>query len=113
MDTDGNRRTSAGAPLSRPLARATMGVLLALIVAAAWAWWSAREQRALLALPPTLRSEIYAHNMDDMRALCSSPATPEAFAARCQEQAHFLAEFPECDASCRALIEPYLPKPTR
>ena len=113
MDADSNRRTSIEAPLSTPLARATVGVLLAVLLAAAWAWWDTREQRALLALPPALRSEIYANNIEDMRVLCDSPATPEAFAARCTEKAGFLAQFPECDDECRTLIGPYLPKPTR
>lgn len=77
------------------------------------AWTGTRERRALRELPGPTRQQIYQRAFDDMAALCSDDGVPDAFAARCNDKALFLAKFPECRDECRRLIEPYLPKPTR
>jgi hypothetical protein len=113
MEGHGHHTPPIAAPLSTPLARATVVVVFGIPVAAAWSWWDTREQRALLALTPAARREIYTHSIEDMRALCSTPTSAEAFAAHYEQKAGYLAEFPECDEECRPLVERYLPKPTR
>ncbi len=100
------------APLST-LAGLLAVILIVLAMVAAAEWWGDGEQRALLALPPESRERIYRRSLDDMAALCELPDVPDPFAERCRDKAVFLSRFPECREDCRALIDPYLPKPTR
>ena len=97
----------------KPVARALC--VAAAIVAASlvWAWWAQYEQRGLLSLPAEERARIYERSFESMRVLCGNPKVTVAFESRCREQALFLAEFLECDPDCRALLENYLPRPSR
>jgi len=113
MNTTGRERTSPCAPLWKPLTLAIAGAIVAPLVVASWAWWCDREARALLALSPAARMELYTRNLDDMKTLCASPTASGAFTDRCEERALFLARFPECGDECRRLIEPYSPRPSR
>lgn len=101
--------TELGKPVARALAIATTIVALA----AVWAWWAQYEQRALLSLPAEERVRIYERSLESMRVLCGNPKITGAFESRCREHALFLAEFPECGTDCRALLENYLPRPSR
>jgi hypothetical protein len=97
----------------RPVAKAVAMAAAVVAMAFVWAWWARYEQRALLSLPVEERVRIYERSLDSMRVLCGNPKVTGAFQSRCREQALFLAEFPECGADCRTLLENFLPRPTR
>lgn len=99
----------SSANLARILAVAALGIAFAF----AWSWRSGREERALLAMPAEERMELYRRQLADLTTLCAAPDWEQAFSPRCRDLARFLAGFPECDSSCRNLVDPWLPRPTR
>jgi cytochrome b pre-mRNA-processing protein 3 len=71
------------------------------------------ERDALQALPPAERKVLFSRELDNFRTLCGPARRSDALEDRCRERAGFLLDFPECDARCRALVQPHLPGPTR
>jgi hypothetical protein len=59
------------------------------------------QRRALGQLPEAERHALYLRTKANLEQVC--PAPPEALKGYCQQQADFLGQFPECDASCQAL----------
>jgi cytochrome b pre-mRNA-processing protein 3 len=81
--------------------------LMALAVAvlgsvAFWAWSEGDERRALGRLPEAERRALYVRTLQSLEQLCTAPR--EGLRGYCQSQADFLAEFPECDSECYALV---------
>ena len=65
------------------------GVALAL-------WIQGARRRELARLPDAERSELYATALRELDELCRA-----GLKSRCLDQAKFVADFPECDASCQ------------
>jgi hypothetical protein len=89
----------------RPL-RLILLVLAALLV---WvttiAWREHRLKAEIEAMPEAERQAVYSHTIDELRSVCSAqPALRE----HCREQARLILKFPECDADCFALADPFL-----
>ena len=87
--------------------------LLALAVVVLWLALRPGERGALQTLPPSERQEIFTRELENFRALCGPTRRTDALEDRCHERAGFVLDFPECDADCRALIEPHLRGATR
>lgn len=87
--------------------------LLILFVLVPLAVWRDRAHRQVLSIHPAERTRIVRHELDAMRALCPPRQTSDAFLAHCRERAVFVADFPECTAECRSVIQPFLPAPAR
>jgi hypothetical protein len=71
-----------------------------------------KKERAIRDLPVAERQALYERSLTNYRTLCT-PSTRAELKERCQQDAEFLALFPECDASCRELISALLPQPKR
>jgi len=76
-----------------------------------------QNRRNVAALPAAQRQLLYQQTIDTLERSCPV-AVPEArlndaLTAHCQEQAHFLLGFPECDARCVQLVRSHLPPATR
>ncbi len=79
---------------------------------ACWLYCEQSSERELRALPAAERQALYRHTLGGLSSGCSNPASPHP-SEFCREQAQLLLQFPECDASCRTLAQPWLPQPTR
>jgi hypothetical protein len=73
---------------------------------AVWVWRLDAERRALAAMPAAERQPIYEREQANFAAMCRPPR--HELSGECEEQARFLAEFPECDDGCRALVRELL-----
>lgn len=71
-----------------------------------------KKERAIRDLPVADRRALYERTLTNYRTLCA-PTMRAEMKERCQQDAEFLALFPECDASCRELISALWPQPKR
>jgi hypothetical protein len=102
---------SLGTPVvPRLIAFAAASLVLAVI---GTTYWSHRQAHAdLLGIPTQERQSLYEHTLEALRTTCTR-TIGEDLAQYCREQAQFVSQFPECDASCLALCRKYAPKPTK
>jgi hypothetical protein len=87
--------------------------LLALVTGyAVWDWASHEERRALAALEPQVRHELYERTLENLRAVCGPPKSSglESFCAR---EARFALQFEQCDEQCRVLANAQRSLPSR
>ncbi|MFY0574063.1 hypothetical protein F0U62_12730 [Cystobacter fuscus] len=70
-------------------------------------WSSSAEQRAITAMRPQERAEVFTKTTQGFQALCVKEPNP-ALEPRCRELARFLRYFPECDAVCKRQTMPFL-----
>jgi hypothetical protein len=101
-------------PARRPprgLAVAAFG-LLAVGLLFAWWWDATAEGRALRALPDAERTALYRHTVETLRQVCE-PAPPRSLRSLCQDSAHRVLEFRECDGDCREIARRMLSLPMR
>lgn len=90
-----------------------LGVALALLAAVAVATFThARLDRELSGLPGPERRALYERTLETLRTSCMRSRGPE-LSEYCQQQAHFIKRFPECDSECHELAARFAPKPTR
>ena len=81
-----------------------------LVLAAALTFWLSyqrAERRAVAELQPTERRDVYARELENLRALCP-PLADGGLSELCRERAAFILEFPECDAACQGLARSHL-----
>jgi len=84
--------------------------LVALGTIAMWAWSDGDQRRALERMPEAERRAGYLRTLESQQQICAAPR--QGLQAYCQAQADFLAEFPECDSACSALVAAqHLPRP--
>jgi len=102
MSRAGEASPSAGASPAYGLVVVVALILAMLALLAFWAWSEGDERRALGRLPEAERRALYVRTMQSIEQLCAAPR--EGLRGYCQSQADFLAEFPECDPACRALV---------
>lgn len=77
-------------------------------------FWHQQTTPELRQLPLSERRTLYLRTLDTLRTSCASGAPAAAVLDdHCRHQAAFISQFPECDAACQALAEPFLPKPSR
>jgi hypothetical protein len=50
--------------------------------------------------------------LQTLRDSCGQTSQSALF-DHCRAQAEFIVRFPECDAECRALAAPFIPRPSR
>lgn len=93
------------------LAALLTGVLIAVVKL--WPGGPAAERRALLEMRPEERRALYQETLRNAGALCTQAQREPALLDRCESSTAFLAEFPECDAGCRALVDARRRGPTR
>lgn len=92
------------------------GFFLILFLSGLAIFWHQQTAPELGALPLSERRTLYLRTLDTLRTSCAaaSPASaPAALDDHCRHQATFIVQFPECDARCQTLAEPFLPKPAR
>jgi hypothetical protein len=69
---------------------------------------------ALRRLPPTERSTLYRHAIDELESTCREPAAADgSLRDHCKAQANFVLGFPECDERCRWAATGVLPRARR
>lgn len=108
-------QTSGERPVARwPWLRwmVVLVVLIAGCLAALWLWSRASERHALREMDPAQRRVLFEETFATYRTMCGSPGV-DGLALRCRSQADFLADFPECDASCRTELAPTLNRASR
>jgi len=97
---------SSGGGVNRSQVRvalAVLGLLLAAVALGAYLVWSGgSERRALARMPEAERQGLFERTRATLLQDCAKP--PSALQGYCQEQADLLSNFPECDASCQALV---------
>jgi len=76
-------------------------------------WSLGAERRALSKMREDDRRALYTRQFESLKLMCSVPPVDDALRDRCHDQAEFLGQFPECDGSCRAVIDSILLHPTR
>lgn len=72
--------------------------------------WNTEQQ--LQRMPADARRVLFEHLQETLRRSCPQ-AKGEELREYCQEQAQFLARFPECGASCQDLYKQYAPRATK
>jgi hypothetical protein len=100
-------------PLRSP-AVSLWAVLLVLALAAA-TFFVARflgERRLLEELPPPQRAALLRSELEAFRLRCA-PGVAHRSDLDCRARARAVLRFPECDAACRATVEPYAPAASR
>ncbi|ATB30136.1 hypothetical protein [Melittangium boletus] len=71
-------------------------------------WGQGEERRALMAMNPAERAELFQRDFATFESMCLG--TPESgLLADCRARARFLRLFPECDAACRGKVSRYGP----
>jgi hypothetical protein len=84
-------------------------LLFALVAIAVWvtaiAWRDYQLKAQIRAMPEAERHAVYGHTIDELRSVCK---TEPALRARCRAQAELTLKFPECDAECFTLADPFL-----
>lgn len=94
------------AGLARPWWRDLPGWLVLWTLAAVALVSTCSDRRGLQGAPPEERAVLFQQTLEHFHTLCEGPWA-SGFVPRCREQARFLREFPECDATCRARLEPW------
>jgi hypothetical protein len=64
------------------------------------------ERRAIQEMDPQARAALFQETWQGFQALCQPQADP-ALSGRCEQQARFLQEFPECDEACRQQLDSF------
>lgn len=75
-------------------------------------WRGSQEQDSVRAMPEPERRALYERTLVTLRSVCNG-SRGEQLWEFCREQADFIVTLPECDASCRALADVHLDRPTR
>jgi hypothetical protein len=106
-------------PPTRPVSRrrpealprfARIAIPVAVIVLlAVWGWLRNADSRALASMDPDLRGELFRRSRAATEAICARPELED----ECRARLEFLDRFPECDASCRALVAKHRHHPVR
>jgi cytochrome b pre-mRNA-processing protein 3 len=77
-------------------------------------FWHQQTSPELRQLPLSERRTLYLRTLDTLRTSCAVGShSSSVLADHCRHQATFILQFPECDARCRTLADPFLPKPSR
>lgn len=85
-------------------------VVLALLV---WLRGPQAEERAIRRLPEGERRALYERTLRTLESSCEPSKRPKGLEDFCREQAEFVARFPDCDASCRAVAAKFRHLPSR
>jgi len=89
---------------------AQIAILVAIILLlAVWGWLRNADSRALASMDPDLRGELFRRTRAATEAICARPELED----ECRDRLEFLDRFPECDASCRALVAKHRHHPVR
>ncbi|MBK7156953.1 MAG: hypothetical protein IPH72_35195 [Sandaracinaceae bacterium] len=75
------------------------------------AWRAMRPSRAIEGLPAAERRALYDRTIESLATVCRSHQV--GLADFCRDQAELVVRFPECDATCRAVADPHLPRGSR
>jgi hypothetical protein len=100
---------STGRPIVRAMAMPATLVLTVVTFFVTWGWLRTSENRALRALEPSIRRELFVRTRQEVDILCREPKFRDA----CLERAEFLLAFPECDERCQAFVHRYQSPATR
>jgi cytochrome b pre-mRNA-processing protein 3 len=101
-------------PPYRSPAVSTWALLIVLALAAV-AFFVTRylgERRLLEDMPPTQRAALLRSELETFRLRCA-PEVAHRSELDCRARAREVLRFPECDAACRAAVEPYAPAASR
>ncbi|RYZ36406.1 MAG: hypothetical protein EOO71_31950 [Myxococcaceae bacterium] len=89
-----------------------IGIVLLMLVGV-FLWLQGGENRALNAMSPSQRQALFRETRDEFEELCLPDGGGTRFPRKCGQLADFITNFSECDAACRAEIEPFRKHPTR
>ncbi len=84
-----------------------LGLVLLCVLSGVWLYLNGSDDRALAAMAPTQRANLFRETREAFQGNCVTSPTPAA-EARCHKQAEFLLRFPECDDACRGEVAPVL-----
>jgi hypothetical protein len=79
------------------------------IVVLAWGWTRGSDARTLARLPADERARLFQVTRAKAEAFCANRQLED----RCRAEVELLAEFPECDGACRALVARHDPRGSR
>jgi hypothetical protein len=103
---------SAAEPRRIPILAVVVGAALAAMIAGmAIGQWRGVDR--IRSLPDGVRAAAYARALGDIEQTCAPPPENDPLRQHCREQAQYVTIFPECDATCRQLVEPLLPHARR
>jgi hypothetical protein len=106
-------------PLDQAAQHKASAVVIVILLLAAigcvvlWHWTRDDETTAIRALPATDRRALFEGTLRTLQAVCDAQRRPSGLDGFCNEQAIFVAQFPECEAACRALAKAARAQPTR
>ena len=84
---------------------------LLILAASGWMRWSRADD--VTRLPEAPRHALYMNTLEALRNYCAPRKRLAGIDDYCTRQAMFALQFPQCDAACRLLAQPYRPHPTR
>jgi hypothetical protein len=82
------------------------GILALLLVLILWLRALTAEQRAISNMEPQARAKLFRETWQGFQTLCQQQMDT-ALVSHCRQQARFLEKFPECDKSCRQVLDPF------
>lgn len=92
---------------------ARLGIAMLVMVAALGWYLRSRSTRGdLETLPRAERRAFYARTLEDLQTVCTR-TTGADLGDHCRAQARLLVRFPECDAACQRIAQPFLVHPER
>jgi hypothetical protein len=83
----------------------------ALVVAGTWIYQATAPRRAILALPPPERAELFTRTRAEAEALCVRHEP--LFEDECHRHLELLVAFPECGEECQQFARAHLHRPVR
>ena len=88
-------------------------LLAAIVCVALWRWSRDDETSAIRTLPAPDRRALFDGTLRTLASVCDPQRRPTGLDGYCNEQAIFIAQFPECEAACRTLVKGARRPPTR
>jgi hypothetical protein len=76
-------------------------------------WNRTAEERAIRHLPAEERRALYDRTLRTLQDPCGAGKPTNGLEAFCREQAEFVLQLPECDATCTVLARRHLTTPSR
>jgi hypothetical protein len=119
MSSTTNPQLDEAEPVDQAAQRkATVVVALLLLLAGSacvvlWRWSRNDETSAIRTLPVADRRALFEGTLRTLESVCEEQKRPPGLEGFCNEQAIFVAQFPECEAACLALAKGARTPPTR
>jgi hypothetical protein len=94
-------------------AHVTLALLLMGAMLLLWTWRHQRELDAIEQLAKPERRDLYERTLQTLTSSCGRGTRPSGLDEFCRQQAEFILQFSECDASCQSLSRQQRGTPAR